>query len=546
MKEIILRGCNEIPVTKLSQYIDHGTVTLEELIGAGLSAEKVAFLHTQQVNADHTAWNTAVDDNTPAAYYRYIEQYPKGLHTGEAYAQIAVLEDYYWNEAYSTMDVQKLRDYLGMYPNGLYSAECTEILADGEWFDTCRRDTIGAYRAFQERHPGKYTMFIEDRIFALQDTLDWETACSQGTTEAYRYYISVHPDGEYVATAQARIQANAGREQFINTLRYDLNAYSAIEIQRAVENGFATWDDISAIMGPERTSAISMFTAPAVLPTSIPSPMLQPDSTEVYFWGTPSSGKTCALGSVISCARRMGIYEGLACSGFEYMTRLSNVFEANGFCTFPDSTSIGNIQEMILNLRDTEGKRHKVTLIDLAGELFRSVYFRLNGQRLSYEAEGVLNTALSYLVDKRNNKMHFFVVEYGAHNRVWEGLRMTDYLEKMIQFLRQQKIMSTTTVGVYVLVTKCDLIPCAPQDRPRMAYEYLRSELGSFWNILQDACSEGGVKDLKVLAFSVGDVFAQNLCDFDGRDSTKVIDKLITKTRAKGGTFGAVFDAFRQ
>lgn len=57
----------------------------------------------------------------------------------------------------------------------------------------------------------------------------------------------------------------------------------------------------------------------------------------------------------------------------------------------------------------------------------------------------------------------------------------------------------------------------------------------SFWTNLEDTCKKANVGDLKVLSFSVGDVFAKNLCKFDATDTTKVIEKLITKTNAEGG-----------
>lgn len=542
---MIIKGCRDIPVNTLGEYVSKGIVTIDELMAAGLQPEKQAYLNTILLNADHLAWNNAVDQNTPDAYQEYVRRYPAGQHVSEAFAQIAALEEYYWDRANSTMDQAALREYLRMYPGGLYAAEANEILNDSEWLNACRINTIAGYEHYRQTHPGKHTDAINDRLYYLQDEKDWNDAVAFGTTDALYRYINAHPDGMYVNEAYMRIQANAGREAFLAELSDDPNAYPADKIKENVGNGMATWSDIAAIFGPDRAAAIERFNRPSDLPTSTPSPTLQPKSTEVYFWGTPASGKTCALGSIISSSRRHGIYEGVACSGYDYMTRLSNIFDSQGFCTFPDSTSIGNIQEMILKLRDKKGKRHKVTLIDLAGELFRSVYFKLSGRMVTYEAEQTLQTALNYLHDKHNEKIHFFVVEYGAHDREWEGLKMVDYLEKMVSFLREQRIMRTTTVGVYVLVTKCDLMPCPPQDRPRMAYEYVQSLMGAFWNTLQDACRLGGVKDLKVLSFSIGDVFAQNLCQFDGRDSDKVIDKLLTKTPGEGGAFGDFFAFLR-
>ena len=86
-----------------------------------------------------------------------------------------------------------------------------------------------------------------------------------------------------------------------------------------------------------------------------------------------------------------------------------------------------------------------------------------------------------------------------------------------------------------MLVTKCDKIPCAREERPRLAYEFVQQELGEFWGPLQRICQRNGVADLKVLSYSVGDVFAQKLCKFDPSDTEKVLEKIFVHTPAEGG-----------
>ena len=147
---------------------------------------------------------------------------------------------------------------------------------------------------------------------------------------------------------------------------------------------------------------------------------------------------------------------------------------------------------------------------------------------------------MSYLKNRKNNKIHFFVVEYGAHEKKWDGLNMSNYLSCMIQYLKNEKVFTKSTVGVYVLVTKCDKMDCAKEDRPRLAHEYVKQEFAAFWNTLEMTCKNAAIKDLKTLAFSIGDVFAQQLCVYDGEDTNKVIDKLLTKT-PKMGRFTDIF-----
>ena len=544
MKEKILKGCNSIPVVNLINYIQNGNVSIPELITAGLSKDKVNKIETAIQAEENQLWDKTSKTDTVEAYNNYIQKFSSGAHSSEALTRLLNLDDKYWQNAIiqQTISESSLNDYKKKFPNGKHLQECDDMLSDLPWLQTKSRNTIQAYEKYRCNYPSNHTQEINQLINDLNDDNDWGNACSINTTDAYHRYIHFHQNGVHTNEAQSRIQSRAGHDEFINKLKRDPNAYYAKDIQKKVENGVATWDDIQSVFGVDEAEAIKSFKNPSGLPESIPPEKLQDNSTEVYFWGTPSSGKTCALGSVISSSQSKGIFEPLQCSGYDYMIRLSNIFDKRGFCIFPDSTSIENIQEMIMHLTDEKGKQHKLTLIDLAGELFRSAYFKQHNLFLGKVEEATLNTAMNYLKDDRNKKIHFFVVEYGAQDNEWEGLRMVNYLDNMIGFLKQKQVFKKSTVGVYVLVTKCDKIDCSPVDRPKQAFRYVSKELPSFWNTLQTTCKATGVADLKVLSYSVGDVFTQNICKFNERDTSKVIEKLLTKTRSNG----SIWDLFRE
>ena len=408
--------------------------------------------------------------------------------------------------------------------------ECNGLLCDLPWLNTKRKNTIEAYNQYMQQYPGKHDAEAQMAILSIQDDNTWNDACAANSSSAYRLYLSYFPEGKHKDEALMRVNSGAAGEQFLNALQYDQNAFTAYEIQEKVGNGVVTWDDIQNVMGGEKTYAIQNFQMPALLPNAIAPDSLQGNTTEVYFWGTPGSGKTCALGTILSSATRAGIIEPLQCSGLHYMNLLSNIFIGNDCCTLPDSTNVTNIQEMVMKLTDEKRHQHKLTLIDLAGELFRSVYLHNNHIQLEESRCQVLEKAMSYLKNSKNNKIHFFVVEYGAHEKKWDGLNMSNYLSCMIQYLKNEKVFTKSTVGVYVLVTKCDKMDCAKEDRPRLAHEYVTQEFAAFWNTLEMTCKKAAIKDLKTLAFSIGDVFAQQLCVYDGEDTNKVIDKLLTKT----------------
>jgi hypothetical protein len=538
-KEKILKSCNSIPVESIVNYIRKGEVSLSELKSAGLSAEKVQDIATAMQAEENELCENAYNTNTIVAYHNYLNMFPSGLHSHEATDNLKNLDDKCWMTAISSdiISEKSLKDYKVKFPNGSHVRECDTMLSDLPWLQAKRRNTIQAYEEYKRDNPSKHTDEIHVLINNLNDDKDWNDAKETNTTYAYQLYIDKHPNGNHVSDAKDHIQSHAGHDNFIRDLQEDPNAYSAGEIQIKIENGVATWDDIKAVFGEEKADAIRSFNAPAELPQGVPPEKLKNNSTEVYFWGTPSSGKTCALGSIISSANKSGIIEPIQCTGYDYMIRLSNIFDSKGFCIFPDSTSVDNIQEMIMNLRDEKNKNHTLTLIDMAGELFRSAYFKQHNLFLEDVKADALKNAMDYLADSRNKKIHFFVVEYGGHDKEWEGLRMVNYLDNMVGFLKDAQVFKKSTVGVYVLVTKCDKINCEPEERPERAFQYVSEKLPSFWNTLKNTCGQTGVGDLKILSFSVGDVFAQNICEFNDQDTSKVIDKLLTKTRAQGGRF---------
>lgn len=544
-KEKILNACrnggNSIPNENLLNYINSEVVSFDELKNAGLSDEKAEYI-TQALESEETnLWNEATSNGTLDAYMAYIDSSKLRCHMEQAQAKIDEFDDAKWNEAQSQLSSNTLNDYIGCFPNGKHVDECNGLLCDLPWLETKRKNTIEAYNQYMQQYPGKHDAEAQMAILSIQDDNTWNDACAANSSSAYRLYLSYFPEGKHKDEALMRVNSGAAGEQFLNALQYDQNAFTADEIQEKVGNGVVTWDDIQNVMGSEKTYAIQNFQMPALLPNAIAPDSLQGNTTEVYFWGTPGSGKTCALGTILSSATRAGIIEPLQCSGLHYMNLLSNIFIGNDCCTLPDSTNVTNIQEMVMKLTDEKRHQHKLTLIDLAGELFRSVYKVNNHLQVDDSNCQVLEKAMSYLKNRKNNKIHFFVVEYGAHEKKWEGLNMSNYLSCMIQYLKNEKVFTKSTVGVYVLVTKCDKMDCAKEDRPRLAHEYVKQEFAAFWNTLEMTCKNAAIKDLKTLAFSIGDVFAQQLCVYDGEDTNKVIDKLLTKTPSIRFT-----DIFRQ
>lgn len=101
-------------------------------------------------------------------------------------------------------------------------------------------------------------------------------------------------------------------------------------------------------------------------------------STEIYFWGIPSSGKSCALGAILSVAASGRIAKSMdpdtSSQGYGYMTKLIDLFQNGEIGTLLEGTPVDSFYEMGFDLVDKENRIHPITCIDMAGELMRCMY----------------------------------------------------------------------------------------------------------------------------------------------------------------------------
>lgn len=548
-RDKILKSWKGIPTKSLANYVRDGIVSWNDLMAAGMPNETIEILRGILAKDDDKYWEDTMSLHSLQAFRDYVTKYPNGNHSDEANHKIGEIDDNEWNAISVAPDKKSLEAYKSDFPQGKHIEECDNLLSDLPWLLCKQQNTIQAYQSYKANYPNKHDKECDDAINILNDDKDWNDAVTTGTTSAYRNYLTAHPNGKHASEAHRRIQSSAGHDAFIRELLRDPNSHDAKEIRTAIENNVVSTADISQIFGIEGANAIAQYQKPSDLPGNNDpdklSPKLQSDSTEVYFWGYRGSGKTCALGSIISSLKRKGRLEQLDCNGYDYMTRLSNIFTTENVCTLPPGTENANVQEMIMNVSDDKRGKHKITLVDLAGELIEIAYAKIHPDSSFVFMDDdfkSLDKVLDYLKDDRNNKIHFFVVEYDSHRRMVGPngeYRIEDLLANMIMLLKNNNVFRKTTVGVYVLITKSDKIQASDEEIPQIAGKYLTEKFPTFWTNLSDACNNAGIGDLRTIAFSVGRVFAKNLCFFNDKYTKKVTDKFIIKTYGDGNSFWA-------
>lgn len=271
--------------------------------------------------------------------------------------------------------------------------------------------------------------------------------------------------------------------------------------------------------------------------------VLPDDNTEIYFWGLPNSGKTCCLGSMLSQANNLGYCDSIEGTlGAGYFEELKDVFRPGCLCNLVQSTDETSIAYARCTFNHKVFGKRKCCLIDLAGETFKAIRDRMRTNGMSEARARCLDVATEFLRDTRNRKIHFFIVPYMEDPFEYvkgTNVCMEDFLRVCMQYLRDHKVFNNSTDGIYIIVTKTDIMPgVSNEERDAKATQYVKDKYPSFYNALTDVCKENYInkfdnQPVKVLAFSIGELLTSDICRFDPKGGNRLIDIICDKSKKK-------------
>lgn len=508
---------------EIAQGLIDNEVTLSQLRSVAAFAAKADL-------TEDAVWNTC---EATGNYQRYLEIYPNGKNK-------AKVEEYIWRNAIERNDMNSFMAYKNNYPQGTHVME----VDDKVWEVAKANGSVPAYLHFFPT--GNHVEEARSILAARQAEEDaWLDAKSIDTAESYRGYTEKYSRGIHIAEANQRIaELMAGRKKsIVDDLSEDRNAYRLQYLKTALR---FTKDDLRGRIkdsnGQIRDDVLKSWDKEqknlnmGMSPTSIPK-----GSTEVYFWGVPGSGKTCAMAAILSCARKMGCYVPRTGPGLGYMNQLSTMFisddNAPAVC-LPPATDIGT-QYLPLSLNEViEGrngkqviKRHNLSVIEISGEIFECFSCELENRPFrSNEHKETYEKLKLYLQNRDNPKYHFFILDS-------RPMRNTDqmlFLQNAALYFTDSGIFNSTTQGISLIVTKSDVLS---PDRNQWVTCAQNAALTNFPSLVMQLKSivgdprEGGLGisdgSLDVIPLSIGEVFFQSLCLFDPEPAKVVVKKLI-------------------
>lgn len=533
-KDNILDNLSEYSPRQLAEYVDKDVITWDDMRDTGDLTPSLRKAIEEQISqiaqVEDKDWERALTAGTKSAFQEYLSKYPSGKFTDAARGRISDL-----------------------------IREDNKIQIENEW-DSLDKSDIEALRTFIRENP-RSPHVTEAR--AKINELQREKRRGNGTRlviSAIREgYNSNRPDLKIPELLKTYLNSNRISSHDIATVIGDDNNIMEAEIVQTLCNeGIIEYDDLENISGIDSVFVDKLidFQSSDVpdLPPAQPLEEIKKDYTEVYFWGIPSSGKTCALGAIMSAAKNgtnvKAMHPDGNCQGAAYMMQLADLFDPEAVSVLPPRTDVQDTYEMRFTLVGEDGREHKLAFIDLSGELFTCMHLKASGLPFERQEQAdAINTLDNILVKNRTNnrKIHFFVVEYGAQDKKIRSMSQDSYLQAAISYINEMDIFDEFTDGVYMIVTKVDKANVDESELGTHLANYIETYYKGLYGGLVDICEKKEINGGRVsrFPFSIGKVCFQNLCMFDKEWTHRIIEEIKERSYAeRAGRLGKLTRMF--
>lgn len=520
-KQAILENVDMYSADELVKFIKGDIVTFEELCDETdgyFSASVRKEVEKKLAGSEEDDWQIAKSSNSKEVLGQFLSAYANSVHKAEALKMVNELENNQtkvqaetgW-ESVDKNNIDSLRTFCKDYPDDIHCKEAKQRI------NQLVRDE-----------------FIVYDIDSLKERIKTIETSKKETNKYQRIY-------EIVVDYLNRNKIS--HADFLNLIDSDHNILGSETLDMFIDNGLLTFDELSEL-GIDACFIRSLARKKRPQDFDLPNGKLEKInklSTEVYFWGIPSSGKSCALGAILSVANNGHVAKTMMkdndCLGYGYMNRLSSLFAVGDVSVLPGKTPTTATYEMGFDLEDQEGKSHPLTCMDLAGELMRCMYRFDAGEHLEdYELE-TLDILTNALIDPKtrtqNKKIHFFVMEYGAEDREYDGLKQDVYLNGALQYIKRTGIFKEDTIAIYIIITKVDKAHAHQGQLGLILKDYVSENYGGFYNGLVKICKDYEINNgvVEIIPFSLGQVCFQDYCLFDERPAANIVNKLLERTK---------------
>ena len=375
-----------------------------------------------------------------------------------------------------------------------------------------------------------------------KDDKAWER-CRYGNESGIRDYIANYPNGRHLQEAKnevdrmTREREKLQQERTENLRKIKSNELTPDVIQGYLNQGIVDEETlkrecnipVEIIKRIKNYRPISGENILGEKTKQIPTGF-----TEVFFWGIPNSGKTCALSTILNTAHKRGYMQTGEGGGLKYLHTLKNLYKTDDNIGYLLENTPDKTQYLPFTLKkENEKYARSVSLIELSGEVFKCFCKKNTGEALDSELEDTFQTLNDFLTDG-NRKIHFFFIDYDPTSIEQDNYTQSDYLEEASKYFTKNKIFSKSTDAIYVVITKSDLIDGYGTNDELLAdniNQYIDDNFRAFDNYLNNLCRKESINAGKyeIIPFSIGDVYCKRICKINRKPAEIILNRLFER-----------------
>ena len=506
-------------VQKLSSYIARWDAGRPAGNHVELAKQKLPEIESQikleAERAEQAEWD-AVDPFSTTDLWGYLSKYPNTIHKSE-------IDDSLWGLV-NQESVQDIQNYITMLPQGIHVREAQLILnAIVEWNNVKLTNDIFCVNDYIRNNPN--TPFKNQAQVQLMGLKQQEIGMMRTNPNSYEVNRLLRLINDGIFSDHELINAKVMTETVLETLRnHDINA-DLPDIRQAIENSRAECKD---------------------------------GYTDVYFFGVPSTGKTCVL---MGMSRSNSLHINLASGGGDYAAALQQYTDVGVTVPRTPGTFVTTLEATISSVSDQGGAVHKINLVEMSGEEFAFDIANNPDRIFTFEQMG---SGATQLLKNDNRKVFFLIIDPTANvvriNReivvqdgfdedTGEPITHTDLqycvvnqrtlIQKMVDLFTDPgnaEIMKKVD-SIHIIMTKSDTLG-NPVEREEKALNIFQQKFsGDILKPLIDLCEEYNINSRtnfhpNLYTFSLGTFYVGGLYEYEQTDSDRLVVAIKNSTQS--------------
>lgn len=506
-------------VQKLSSYIARWDAGRPAGNHVELAKQKLPEIESQikleAERAEQAEWD-AVDPFSTTDLWGYLSKYPNTIHKSE-------IDDSLWGLV-NQESVQDIQNYITMLPQGIHVREAQLILnAIVEWNNVKLTNDIFCVNDYIRNNPN--TPFKNQAQVQLMGLKQQEIGMMRTNPNSYEVNRLLRLINDGIFSDHELINAKVMTETVLETLRnHDINA-DLPDIRQAIENSRAECKD---------------------------------GYTDVFFFGVPSTGKTCVL---MGMSRSNSLHINLASGGGDYAAALQQYTDVGVTVPRTPGTFVTTLEATICSVSDQGGAVHKINLVEMSGEEFAFDIANNPDRIFTFEQMG---SGATQLLKNDNRKVFFLIIDPTANvvriNReivvqdgfdedTGEPITHTDLqycvvnqrtlIQKMVDLFTDPgnaEIMKKVD-SIHIIMTKSDTLG-NPVEREEKALNIFQQKFsGDILKPLIDLCEEYNINSRtnfhpNLYTFSLGTFYVGGLYEYEQTDSDRLVVAIKNSTQS--------------